>query len=345
LYTNPHTKFVYLGKEYSVHELVKIPNVPNWLRCIQLQLQNILNKEDQIGFQTSGSTGDPKKIWLKKKVIVASAQKTLAFFQLTQGHSAALILPAQFIGGAMLLVRSLIGGLSVHLHEPILCPKGVESVDFISCTPAQLMALYKAGQLDAFKGTILLGGSSLPEGIHMDSLNVYIGYGMTETASHVALRSINSAHYTALEGVTFSAKKRALVIHAPHLEISELITNDEVELLDNKSFKFIGRLDDTINSGGLKIHPLEIEQYFSSKGFEVYISAVPHKDFGEAAVLITQFKISKHRLKKILDVLPKNKRPKFQLNILEFPRVASGKIDRKSIRIMVKESQHLLSPL
>jgi O-succinylbenzoic acid--CoA ligase len=324
---------------------MEIPNAPKWLVHIQSQLQHLLNEQEKISFRTSGSTGDAKKIWLKKSVLIASAQKTLDFFNISEGDTAALILPAQFIGGAMLLVRSLIGGLHLHLYEPALCPIGVTSVDFISCTPAQFIALCKAQQFTAFQGTILLGGSSLPAGIDSKKLNVFVGYGMTETASHVALRSIYDDHYTAMDGVTFSEREGALVIDAPHLEIYNMITKDEIELIDKTSFRFKGRLDDAINSGGLKIQPLEIEQYFSREGLEVYVSSIPHEEFGEAVVLVTQSRMSKEILEQILKDLPKNKRPKFQLNVQQYPQVSNGKIDRKSIRSLVKESQHLLSRL
>lgn len=324
---------------------MEIPNAPKWLVHIQSQLHHLLNEQEKISFRTSGSTGDAKKIWLKKSVLIASAQKTLDFFNISEGDTAALILPAQFIGGAMLLVRSLIGGLHLHLYEPALCPIGVTSVDFISCTPAQFIALCKAQQFTAFQGTILLGGSSLPAGIDSKKLNVFVGYGMTETASHVALRSIYDDHYTAMDGVTFSEREGALVIDAPHLEIYNMITKDEIELIDKTSFRFKGRLDDAINSGGLKIQPLEIEQYFSREGLEVYVSSIPHEEFGEAVVLVTQSRMSKEILEQILKDLPKNKRPKFQLNVQQYPQVSNGKIDRNSIRSLVKESQHLLSRL
>ena len=324
---------------------MEIPNAPKWLVHIQNQLQYLLNEQEKISFRTSGSTGDAKKIWLKKSVLIASAQKTLDFFNLSEGDTAALILPAQFIGGAMLLVRSLIGGLHLHLYEPTLCPIGVTSVDFISCTPAQFIALSKAQQFTAFQGTILLGGSSLPGGIDSKKLNVFVGYGMTETASHVALRSIYDDHYTGMDGVTFSEREGALVIDAPHLEIRNMITKDEIELIDKTSFRFKGRLDDTINSGGLKIQPLEIEQYFSREGLEVYVSSIPHEEFGEAVVLVTQSMMSKEMVDHILKDLPKNKRPKFQLNVQQYPQVSNGKIDRKSILSLIKESQHLLSRL
>lgn len=324
---------------------MEIPNAPKWLVHIQSQLQHLLNEQEKISFRTSGSTGDAKKIWLKKSVLIASAQKTLDFFNISEGDTAALILPAQFIGGAMLLVRSLIGGLHLHLYEPALCPIGVTSVDFISCTPAQFIALSKAQQFSAFQGTILLGGSSLPAGIDTKKFNVFVGYGMTETASHVALRSIYDDHYTAMDGVTFSEIEGALVIDAPHLEIYNMITKDEIELIDKTSFRFKGRLDDAINSGGLKIQPFEIEQYFSREGLEVYVSSIPHEEFGEAVVLVTQSRMSKEMLEQILKDLPKNKRPKFQLNVQQYPQVSNGKIDRNSIRSLVKESQHLLSRL
>ena len=345
MYTNPTTKFIYLGKEYSVGELINILNAPKWLAHIQIQLEQLLNEKENMSFQTSGSTGIAKEIWLKKSVLLASAQKTLDFFNLRAGNTAALVLPAQFIGGTMQLVRSLLGGLELYLYEPLLCPLGITSVDFICCTPAQFVALYRAKQFRAFQGIILLGGSSLPEGIDIKELNVYIGYGMTETASHVALRAISQDYYIAMDGITFSEKGAALIINAPHLEISNMITNDEVELIDKTSFRFIGRLDDTINSGGIKIQPLEIEKYFAREGLEVYISSIPNDEFGEAVVLVTQSLMSKELRSQIFEAIPKNKRPKFELNIREWPRLKNGKIDRKSIQSLVQESQHSLSRL
>ena len=164
---------------------------------------------------------------------------------------------------------------------------------------------------------------------------------MTETASHVALRSIYDDHYTAMDGVTFSEREELLIIDAPHLEIRNMITKDEIELIDKTSFRFKGRLDDTINSGGLKIQPLEIEQFFSrgNRGIRFFYST---EEFGEAVVLVTQSRMSKEMLGQILKDLPKNKRPKFQLNVQQYPQVSNGKIDRNSIRSLVKESQHLL---
>ena len=140
MHTNPTTKFIYLGKEHSVEELMDIPNAPEWLMHIQNQLLYLLNEQEKISFRTSGSTGDAKDL-VKKKRAYRFSSKDIRFFNLSEGDTAALILPAQFIGGAMLLVRSLIGGLHLHLYEPALCPIGVTSVDFISCTPAQFIAV------------------------------------------------------------------------------------------------------------------------------------------------------------------------------------------------------------
>ena len=95
--------------------------------------------------------------------------------------------------------------------------------------------------------------------------SMYETYGMTETASHIALRCFNgekkSDCFTVLDGVGIRLDERGcLAIFAPHLYPNELITNDIVELIGNSSFRWLGRIDSVINSGGVKIFPEQIEK-------------------------------------------------------------------------------------
>ena len=296
-------------------------------------------------FHTSGSTGIPKRIVHQKTVLESSAQRTLDYFSLKPGDSAALILPAEFIGGSMMLVRALIGGLTLHLLPPKLAVNEIPNVDFLPCTPAQFKAALKNDVLSDFNGAILLGGAPVGDIEPMVGINLYVGYGMTETASHVALRPLSEKVYSAVDGVEFTTREGALVIDAPHLGIKELQTNDLVRLIDAHSFEFIGRLDDVINSGGLKIHPAVLESHFHSNGCVVCISSIADKVYGEAVVIVVEGGVSQSSVKKLLKDVPRSHQPKFMLSLDRLPFLASGKLDRNEVRRLIQESQHLLFPL
>jgi len=296
-------------------------------------------------FHTSGSTGLPKIIAHQKTVLEASAKRTLDHFSLKPGASAALILPAQFIGGSMMLVRALIGGLTLHLLPPKLVVKEIPNVDFLPCTPAQFKAAMQNDALRDFSGAILLGGAPVGDIAPVDGINLYVGYGMTETASHVALRSLSEKVYSAVDGVLFTTREGVLVIDAPHLGVKELQTNDLVRLVDARSFEFIGRLDDVINSGGLKIHPAVLESHYHSNGCVVCVSSIADEVYGEAVVIVVEGRISESRVKKLLKDVPRNKQPKFMLSANKLPFLESGKLDRNQVRRLIQESQHRLFPL
>ena len=339
------TIFVFEQRKYSLQEILALKSAPDWLQTVQNQLIDFTSTRNEMEFHTSGSTGMPKRIVHRKTVLESSAKRTLDYFSLKPGDSAALILPAEFIGGSMMLVRALIGGLTLHLLPPKLAVNEIPNVDFLPCTPAQFKAALQNDVLSDFNGAILLGGAPVGDIEPVVGINIYVGYGMTETASHVALRPLSEKVYSAVDGVEFTTREGALVIDAPHLGVKELQTNDLVRLIDAHSFEFIGRLDDVINSGGLKIHPAVLESHFHSNGCGVCISSIADKVYGEAVVIVVEGEVSESRVKKLLKDVPRNQQPKFMLSLDRLPFLESGKLDRNEVRRLIQESQHLLSPL
>ena len=339
------TIFVFEQRKYSLQEILALKSAPDWLQTVQNQLIDFTSTRNEMEFHTSGSTGMPKRIVHRKTVLESSAKRTLDYFSLKPGDSAALILPAEFIGGSMMLVRALIGGLTLHLLPPKLAVNEIPNVDFLPCTPAQFKAALQNDVLSDFNGAILLGGAPVGDIEPVVGINLYVGYGMTETASHVALRPLSEKVYSAVDGVEFTTREGALVIDAPHLGVKELQTNDLVRLIDAHSFEFIGRLDDVINSGGLKIHPAVLESHFHSNGCGVCISSIADEVYGEAVVIVVEGEVSESRVKKLLKDVPRNQQPKFILSADRLPFLESGKLDRNEVRRLIQESQHLLSPL
>src|SRR5690606_18740842 len=126
--------------------------------------------------------------------------------------------------------------------------------------------------------------------------SVYQTYGMTETVSHIALANLKSPGpmvYQTLPGVSIrQADDKRLEIAAPMANNDWIITNDIVEILSPISFIWKGRADFTINSGGLKIQPEEVESLisdsiqllFPSRRF--FIGSKEDDQLGEKLILI-----------------------------------------------------------
>ena len=267
----------------------------DWQKNIYSFILEWLNDNDYIIAHTSGSTGKPKEIQLAKNMLVASAKNTCAFFHLTTESKTLLCIPAAFIGGKMMLVRGFVSGMDVHTIKTTSSP--LEQINtcfhFVALTPQQAMQSSNEA-LEYFANVIIGGGevnTALENKLHNVKCNCYSTYGMTETASHVALKHIGKQNYfEALPTISFTTDERnCLVIHAPKLLESPLVTNDVVELLSPTQFVWKGRFDNVINSGGIKIYPEEVEKKlhpFISQRF--FIGKLPDEVLGEKVVLVIE---------------------------------------------------------
>ena len=203
--------------------------------------------------------------------MLTSAKNTIDFFQLKKGDVAVFCLPIQYIAGKMMVVRSLLAGLNLKLIEPAGTPdfSGIGKVDFCAMVPMQATHLLEKNSWPNLKTLILGGaetGAELLEQIQHLETQVFETYGMAETCSHVALKQLNGKQpettFTALPGVRVSTDDRdCLVIEANYLA-ETIITNDRVEMVSSNQFKWLGRFDNVINSGGIKIQPEILEKQF-----------------------------------------------------------------------------------
>jgi O-succinylbenzoic acid--CoA ligase len=245
--------------------------------------------------KTSGSTGSPRLIQHPKEAIEASALRTLHYFQLTPGARLALAMPAEFVGGMMMVIRAVVGALELEVVEPKLTPSFSNStLDFVALTPAQARAMSAskrhAQQMEQWKA-LLLGGAPVQSdwlGGLSKKLKVYESFGMTETISHFAVRQVAPILedvFQCLPGIEVSSESNgALNVQLPNQAIVQ--TNDAVEIVNSRTFRWLGRLDDVINTGGVKVHPSAISALLSSSiagPFVVY--GRPHEGLGEEVVL------------------------------------------------------------
>jgi O-succinylbenzoic acid--CoA ligase len=296
--------------------------------------------------QTSGSTGTPKAIVVRKEKMIQSAQMTCSFLELNKGDKALLCLPLQYIAGQMMVVRALTVGLDLIIRNPSGNPlSDVQTpLRFAAMTPMQVYNSLKITEEKErlMRIEILLIGSGaidpeLSRILQTFPNAVYSSYGMTETLSHIALRRLNgtdaSDYYTPFPSVKLSlSPEKTLIIEATKVADVLIYTNDIAEILPDGRFRILGRKDNIINSGGIKIQAEVIEEKLRPLISENFaITFVPHPKFGEAMVLLIPHEqpISKEQINALL---PPFLRPKYILETQTIPLTPTGKIDRKACR-------------
>lgn len=300
------------------------------------------DSSDHITAYTSGSTGKPKEIRLLKRDMIRSAMSTCDYFGIGKGSRLGLPLSVNYIAGKMMVVRALISGAGLYVEAPSnrpLCGCKSEILPFtlVSVVPSQLDSILEYDT--SIADNLLIGGAPLSMSreneLLANGINAFCSYGMTETCSHVAIRSVGDSIYKAMPGVTFATDNRGcLIIEAPGFSFGRLVTNDVVRQHDSVSFEWLGRYDNVINSGGIKIHPEEIETEIRRiiTDREFYVTSRPSEKWGEELVLVIerpdQIDDLVAQLKGILDSV---KMPKDIIYKKAFSRTSSGKIIREKL--------------
>lgn len=299
--------------------------------------------------QTSGSTATPKVFDIEKDRMRYSANKTCDILGLKQGDSALLCLPVDYISGKMMVVRAIERKLTLFIKTPSINPLTnlEDAIDFCAMSPLQV-----ENSLDKIHliKNIIIGGAAVSESLktkisetltnEKSSIEnkIYETYGMSETLSHIALKQIYPIaqdYFNVLEGVEISLDKRGcLQIFAPNLNSETLLTNDLVEINNGKEFRFLGRIDNVINSAGLKIYPEQLESLVKKElSNEVVFLGIADELLGQKLVIVIEGQKKEEiieRLEKI--VYPsKNHQPKEIIFIQKFPRIPNGKIDRRAL--------------
>ena len=305
--------------------------------------------------QTSGSTGKPKTIEISKEQLEASATMTGKALGLTNSDNALVCLNTQYIAGKMMLARAFTLGMTVYILPPVANPfKNTTKsllISFTAMVPYQMKTTIeespdKIEVLNQMKA-ILLGGApvghQLEEALQKVEAPVYSTYGMTETVSHIALRRLNGSNashaYTILPGISIGLDERScLTIQGPVTKNTIITTNDIVKLISPEQFIWTGRMDNIINSGGIKIQIEELENSIS-KIFNALkynnrfiITGLPDNCFGTSVVLLIEGTFSEDQKNKLnielIQKVSKYEMPKKIILIPEFPETVTGKIDR-----------------
>ena len=324
------------------------------------------NGSDKLPVHTSGSTGNPKLLWVEKRRMEASARMTCDFLQLREDQTALLCLSVDYIAGKMMVVRAMVQKLQLVSVEPDGHPlKAVEQdIDFAAMVPLQVYnSLQNPIERERLRRIrhLIIGGSAIDPALTRQLKDfpnaVWSTYGMTETLSHIALRRLNGCHaddwYTPLSGVEVSLHTNGcLIVTAPHLCSHPLVTNDLAEIKPkvlstptqikpkNSStgnlFRILGRLDNVIVSGGVKIQIEEVENVLRPH-LSLPYAIVRCKDdkFGEIIGLkfvAADLHNATSEIEKLCAIcrryLPKYWQPKHYLPVEEIELTATGKVKR-----------------
>ena len=302
--------------------------------------------------QTSGSTGVPKPMLAEKRRMLASARITNDFLGLREGDVALLCMSLNYIAGKMMVVRSIERGLKLITVEPSGHPLNHSQlaiddcqIDFAAMVPLQV---YNTLQVPEERKRLLqirhliIGGGAIDEALGAELKNfpnaVWSTYGMTETLSHIALRRLSgpeaSDWYIPFPSVKVSlSEDGCLVIDAPEVCPERLVTNDVAEI-SPQGFRILGRKDNVICSGGIKIQIEEVESRLRPFLRVPYlISKRPDPKFGEVSVLLTEGSIDEAR--QICErILPKYYLPRHYLHVDRIPLTETGKPARQQAALL-----------
>ncbi len=305
------------------------------------------NDSDCILVHTSGSTGEPRPMWVEKRRMLHSARVTCDFLRLTSADTALLCMDLRYIGTKMMVVRSLERGMHLITVPPdghpasLLTPRQRKAgvITFAAMVPLQVynsLAVPKEAEWLKSIRHLIIGGGAVDDGLERRLRHfphaVWSTYGMTETLSHIALRRLNgperSDFYVPFDGIGVSQDENGcLVIDAPQVHEGLLTTHDRVEIVPGKGFRVLGRIDNMIISGGVKIQIEEVERalrpFMSSAPF--MITKCPHPKYGEQVVMLTEATDLAEVSEICTNALPKYWIPRKYIHVDSLPMTPNGK--------------------
>lgn len=357
----PDTKGVYFADFFTSYKEIKsgsnrYASASNFQRRIIGFIRKWFEEQSEFLLHTSGSTGKPKEILILKKQMEASALATDSVLNLANMKAALLCMNPEFVGGRMMLVRAIIFNWDIIVVSPQANPFETlknysypNNIDFLALTPYQMKAVLQSSNKDVLEQfqAIILGGAPVDWALRQDLQNIsaptYATYGMTETVSHIALQRLNgesqSEYFQILEEVEIRQDDRScLEIKAPVTLDKWIVTNDIVELLDSQRFKWLGRADNVVNSGGIKIQIEEVEKIIEKEFYKLniknrfFLAGIPNSNFGQILILFIEGKVNFSEtdfLASIKTTLGKYKTPKQVYYLDKFLETATGKVNRQ----------------
>lgn len=296
-------------------EVVADAGTPEGARVEYLQPQQLPGFTDPLlVVRTSGSTGRAKRTVLSTAAMAASSQATAEFLGL-QGQWL-LALPVHYIAGLSVLTRSLFAGttpVAMETNGGFSAQKFTEAAEQLteankltSLVPTQLARLLDnpaprtVAALKSFD-VILLGGARASRDLltaarHL-GLKIFQTYGSSETAGGLVYNG------TALPGVSLREESGRILVSGPMLADGYLADpqatarhfvlregrrwylTDDLGSIENNKLQIHGRIDDVINTGGIKLSAGQVEGLLDEFFDQCLVVPVPDGQWGQAVGL------------------------------------------------------------
>jgi o-succinylbenzoate---CoA ligase len=323
---------------------------------------------------TSGSCGQPKSVMLSALNLRAAALASAASTPLRPGDRWLACLPLFHIGGFSILTRCALAGAEAVLHQGfdparVLRDLALARITHLSLVPAMLAALIEITEAPPPPALrhVLIGGAAL----HPDLAELAVGlgwpvqpsYGMSETSSQVATlaklprpwraglvgRPLPGASIELGLGGTLKVRGPMVMLGYANpsmepglgLEDGWFQTNDLAKITESGELIVLGRADDVIVSGGVKVQPWIVEDLLTRcPGVDsVMVSGRKNPVWGEIVVAVYTGTASEGQLIDWCRVnLPPGLRPRDAIRIHVLPALTSGKPDRAALRRIVARS-------
>ncbi len=315
--------------------------------------------------QTSGSTGAPKRVVLPRRAVLASVSATAE--RLGAEGRWVLALPATYVAGLMVIVRSLVAGKAPILLGPhqtmastLEWQASMAPLRFVSLVPTQLHRLLdsptETASLRRFH-TILLGGGPIDPSLRARAekagLHVVATYGSSETAGGCVYDGVP------LPGVRVDLDEDGRIRLAgpmlfegydgePELTAQTLVdgwfvTSDLGRWAPYGRLEVVGRADDVVVSGGVNV-PLPAVAARLRKRTDVQeaeVLGVSDVEWGQRVVafVVGQVGLGDVGLDEIRDwvseELPRAWAPRQLVMVESMPLLPNGKVDRERLRGLV----------
>ena len=352
----PYDNILMNGREISIQDIINgaAAAVSDFERTTIDFIADWISGRESFVQNTSGSTGDPKPIVITRSQMIASATMSIEALGLGKGYNALLCINPDYIGGKMMLVRCLTAGMKIIASTPSSNPFNSLPenlfIDFAAMVPYQIYEIVRSPFAKKFQELkkVIIGGASIDRQTEAKlqeySCLFYSTYGMTETVSHIALRQLNgsdaSDSYRTLRGIKISTDGRnCLQVEWDQLG-KTIITNDIVEIVNQNTFRWIGRWDNIINSGGFKVIPEKVEKIIgkilSAYGIQnsFFVGGVGDAGLGNKVILFIEGDLETEIIDRIksrmANDIPKMEAPKEVILIKSFALTENGKINRKA---------------
>lgn len=313
---------------------------------------------------TSGTRGEGKLVVLTGDQLLSSVLASRERLAFKASDSWLMCLPLYHVGGLMIPLRCAEAGATLVLHEdydPLrlwrdLHRHDVTHVSLVPTMLAHLLDLYAGKPPPPNLRVMLVGGGHLPANLARRALAagwpLCPSYGLTEAASQVAtLYPPSSLYVEGLAGRPLShlqvkiepGSGRIMIrgdsvmqgyVGEPARRDGWFVTSDLGRLDEHGNLFVLGRADDMLISGGVNVHPRQVEQLLlECSGIrEVAVTAVADNLWGDRLVALYVGDLPSHALRAwSREQLPGYMRPQDFVRVEMLPRTALGKLRRNAL--------------